>query len=202
MIRIFADFDGTVTNRDSIVFLTETFGAGPEYRRKILRRFERGELDVFQTIEKELASIHVSWEEAARALKKNISVDPEFPRFVDWCRRHDYPISVVSSGIRRVLSLFLGNLGIPLHAHPVEITDGPWIYRKDERADKEDILRKAKPKGEIVYIGDGMSDLCAVRYTDILFAKSYLATHCRQRSIPFFSFESFGQVQERLEKLL
>ena len=202
MIRIFVDFDGTVTDRDSIVFLTERFGAGAEYRKSILRKFEKGELNVFQTIEKELASIHVSWKEAARALKENISVDPEFPDFVHWCCRHNYPISVVSSGIRQVLSLFIGHLDVPFHAHPVKITDSAWLYRKDERADKVNILRKARRNGEIVYIGDGISDVCAVRYTDILFAKSYLAKYCKQMSIPFLPFESFRQVQERLEKLL
>ncbi|MDA2938851.1 HAD-IB family phosphatase [Acidobacteria bacterium AH-259-A15] len=202
MIQIFTDFDGTVTNRDSIVFLTEQFGGGREYRQSILRKFEKGELTLFQTIEKELASLNISWKEAARSLIENISVDPRFPDFVRWCRQHNYPISVVSSGIRQVLSLFIGDLDVPFYAHPVKITKNGWLYYKDEHADKAYILRKAKSNGKIVYIGDGISDLPVVCHADLLFAKGHLAKHCRQRSIPFFPFESFQEVRERLEELL
>ena len=201
-IQIFADFDGTITDRDSIVFLTEKFGAGPEFRRNVLRRFSKGEIDTFETIRTELATVKISWEEAAQALTDHVSIDSEFAPFVDWCRRHSYPISVVSSGVRDVLSLFLAELDVPFHAHPVEFSPDGWRYLKDESADKAQLLHYAEPKGNIVYIGDGISDLPAVPFADLLFAKSYLAQHCTERSIPFTPYQSFLEVREQLEKLL
>ena len=203
MLRIFSDFDGTVTSHDSIVFLTEVFGGGPEYRRDILKRFERGELDLFQIIEQELASVKVPWEEAARALKERISVDPEFPAFVDWCRGQRYPLSVVSSGIQRVVALFIGHLGVPFFAHPVEFRPEGWRYRRDRRSDKEELLRKARSdERKIVYIGDGISDISVLGHTDWLFAKSRLARYCSENGISFFPFDSFHEVRERLERLI
>ena len=38
MLRVFCDFDGTITNLDSIVFLTERFGGGPDFRESILSK--------------------------------------------------------------------------------------------------------------------------------------------------------------------
>ena len=202
MLRIFSDFDGTVTNHDSIVFLTEVFGGGPEYRHGILKRFERGELDLFQIIEQELASVKVPWEEAARALKDKISVDPEFPAFVDWCCRQRYPLTVVSSGIQRVVALFIGHLEVPFFAHPVEFKLEGWRYTRDRRADKEKLLRRARSDGrKIVYIGDGISDISVLGHTDWLFAKSRLARYCRDNGVSFFPFDSFRDVREQLERL-
>lgn len=203
MLKIFSDFDGTVTSHDSIVFLTEVFGGGPQYRCEILKRFERGELDLFQIIEEELASVKVPWAAAARALQEEISVDPEFPAFVDWCRLQNYPLSVVSSGIRRVVSLFIGHLDVPFFAHPVEFNSEGWRYRRDHQADKETLLQEASRAGQkIVYIGDGISDISVLDHTDWLFAKSRLAHHCRVQAVPFFPFESFRDIREQLQRLV
>ncbi len=202
MIQIFSDFDGTITNRDSIVFLTETFGGGREFRHNVLAELEKEKLDVFETIQTELASVKASWAKASCSLLQNISVDPAFFDFVDWCHEHSHPIVVVSSGIRQVLSLFIGELDVPFYAHPVEITKNGWLYQKDEQSDKACVLREAQSNGRIVYIGDGISDLSVVNYVDFLFAKHRLAKYCVEFSIPFFPFESFCDVQRQLEKLL
>ena len=201
-IEIFADFDGTVTDRDSIVFLTQKFGGGEEYRQQALTRYGKGEIDLFELIREELATVTVPWDKAARALSENISVDPHFPPFVKWCGHGGYPVSVVSSGILQVVSLFIGDSGVPFHAHPVEMKESGWLYQKDERADKANVLRDAKARCKVVFIGDGISDISAVPYADFLFAKSRLADYCREHAIPFFSFRNFREVQEILDRLL
>ena len=197
-IEVFTDFDGTVTDRDSIVFLTQKFGGGEEYRQQALTRYGKGEIDLFELIREELATVTVPWNEAARSLNENISVDSHFPSFVEWCGHRGYPVSVVSSGILQVVSLFIGDLGVPFHAHPVEMKESGWVYQKDERADKANLLREAKARCKVVYIGDGISDISAVPYADFLFAKSRLAGYCQEQTIPFFSFRNFREVQERL----
>ncbi len=201
-IQIFSDFDGTITAQDSIVFLTETFGGGSRHREAVLKAFEQSLLDPFQVIEKELATVKISWTDAVRTLSENISIDPEFPDFVRWCQRHRYPLSVVSSGVRKIIRLFIGHLDIPFYGHPVDITEKGWVYRKDESADKVRLLRQARSDAKVVYIGDGISDLAVIGLTDFLFAKSRLAQHCTQKEIPYFPFESFGQIQQKLEELV
>ena len=106
MLRVFCDFDGTITDRDSIVFLTESFGDGPDFREDVLLRIVSGEITVFEAIEHELATVRVQWEEALGVLLAEIRIDPFFESFVEWCRDQGVPLSILSSGMRPVVEAF------------------------------------------------------------------------------------------------
>jgi 2-hydroxy-3-keto-5-methylthiopentenyl-1-phosphate phosphatase len=54
----------------------------------------------------------------------------------------------------------------------------------------------------IVYVGDGYSDQCPVRYADFVFAKRHLRTYCQRQNITFFEFNHFGDVQVKLMEIL
>ncbi len=176
MTSIFCDFDGTITSRDSIVFLTEHYGGGHRYRSDALTRIQSGEWSVHEAIQHELASVKLSWEEAIPILQSKITVDPFFESFVAWSRRQSLPLQVVSAGMRPVVELFVGHLGLEIYAHPVDISTTGWRYRTDPEMLKEKVLKEARADvGSLVYIGDGTSDICAIPYADHLFAKRYLA---------------------------
>jgi 2-hydroxy-3-keto-5-methylthiopentenyl-1-phosphate phosphatase len=54
----------------------------------------------------------------------------------------------------------------------------------------------------LVYIGDGFSDRCPVRYADIVFAKRQLIKHCQQQNITYYEFRRFDDVQKKMEEIL
>ncbi|HEY4612759.1 MAG TPA: 2-hydroxy-3-keto-5-methylthiopentenyl-1-phosphate phosphatase, partial [Bacteroidota bacterium] len=54
----------------------------------------------------------------------------------------------------------------------------------------------------LVYVGDGISDRCPVRYADIVFAKHSLVSYCQRQNISYYRYRTFGDVQARLEALL
>lgn len=201
MFQIFCDFDGTITNRDSIVFLTEEYGRGPEFRRQVVDAIREGEITVFEAIRRELETVKLTWPQARRVLLENIQVDPTFPRFADWCGRRGWPLAVVSSGLEPVVSLFVGGLGVPVFAHPVECRKTGWIYRKRKDRDKVGVLKAARGKGRVVYIGDGLSDLPAIPLSDLLFACGYLAEHCARQGVPHHPFDDFDDIRRRLDEL-
>ncbi len=201
MFEIFCDFDGTITNRDSIVFLTERHGGGPEFRRQAVEAIKDGRITVFEAIRRELESVRLSWPEARRELLANVSVDSTFPDFVNWCRLQGWPLSVVSSGLEPVVSLFVGHLGVPIFAHPVECRPEGWIYRKRESHDKVAILKAAQGRARLVYVGDGASDLQVIPWVDHLFACKYLAEYCQSRGLPHLPFETFSDVRKQLAEL-
>jgi len=202
MSQVYCDFDGTITSRDSIVFLTEYFGAGTEYRTDILEAIKDGRITVTEAIERELATVKVSWKEAKSALEANIAVDPTFPGFVEWCREYDYSLTVISSGMKPVVDLFIGDLGVPMYAHSVEPSTHGWRYSRERQNDKEVILGAAKKNGPLIYIGDGTSDVAAIPFADILFAKSYLAEYCYHHEIGFVPYDSFDDISRRLSATL
>ncbi len=200
--QVFCDFDGTITQRDTIVFLTEELGGGPRFRKQALQDIHTGAISVYEAIGRELATVTASWQEASEKLLKEIAIDPAFPEFVEWCRSRGWPLAVVSSGIEAVLHLYLGELDVPLYAHPVEFSRDGWVYRRRADVNKESLLRAArKEPGEIVYVGDGTSDVQVLPYVDRLFAKAYLADYCRTNGIDFEPFETFRDVQRRLGRL-
>ncbi len=203
MTSVFCDFDGTITTRDTIVFLTERFGAGHGFRSGVLSRIKSGEWSVFEAIEHELATVTISWEEAVQALKANIKVDEFFEEFVAWCHKRSLRIQVVSSGMRPVVELFVGHLGLEIYAHPVTITPQGWHYRPDTAVMKIPVLEEARRHTErLIYVGDGTSDVCAIPYVDDLFAKRYLAEYCEANKVPYVPFDTFRDVQQSLEALL
>ncbi len=203
-MQIFCDFDGTITNRDSIVFLTEEFGKGEAFRLEVLDDIKKGRMTVFEAIERELATVRVGWKEAVTSLREAVHVDPTFAGFVDWCKADGWPLTVLSSGMEPVVGLFVRDFNIPFYAHPVKVSQEGWIYRRNPHHDKKTILKSAKEKGEIVFIGDGTSDVAAIQYTDVLFAKQgqFLAEYCRAEGIPFYPFGDFQDIQGTLEGVL
>ncbi len=205
MLKVFCDFDGTITNRDSIVLLTERFGDGPSFRSNILKEIQSGRITVFEAIERELKTVRVDWETARSFLEAEIVVDPTFVDFVKWCRQHKIPLQVVSSGLRPVVDHFLRGLDLTSFAHPVVIKPTGWEYLHDKQVGKERLLRACRrnsaPQTKIVYIGDGTSDVCVLPWIDLLFATGYLAQYCQDRQIEFVFFESFEQIRQELSAL-
>ena len=201
-LQVFSDFDGTITTRDTIVFLTEQHGRGAEFRDEMLQGIKTGKLTVFEVIRRELETVTLSWQEAQKSLIRHIEIDPSFPSFVDWTRSAGLPLSVVSSGLEPTVRLFVGEYGLKIHAHPVEFAPDGWRYRIRESSLKTVVLRQAKKKGKLVYIGDGTSDVDAIPFADVLFAKSYLEEYCRRNNVAYEPFQTFSDVQARLVEYL
>jgi len=200
MIQICTDFDGTITTRDTIVYVTEKFGAGEEYRAMIVEKIKSGEISVFKGISLELETVKVSWEKAVEHLRKEVFIDRGFEEFVNWSRERGYPMTILSSGMTPVVELYTAHFGIPIFAHKLEVTPEGWRFEVIEEHRKRTVLEEMAEKGPIVYIGDGTSDLEAIPYASLLFARKgkYLEAHCRANGIPCRSFSDFLAVKENL----
>ncbi len=204
MIQICTDFDGTITTRDTIVFVTEKFGAGEDFRIRIVNDIKTGKISVFQGIRMELETVKVSWEEAVETLKANVFLDPGFEDFVEWSKNEACPMTILSSGMTPVVELYTGHLGIPIYAHKLEVSPEGWNFKVIEEHRKELILEAIRKKGPVVYIGDGTSDLAAIPYAELLFARRgrYLEAYCRDNNIPNIPFSDFNEVKLMLMEWL
>lgn len=200
MLQICSDFDGTITTRDTIVFVTEKFGAGEDYRARIVGDIKSGKISVFRGISLELETVKVDWEEAVATLIKNVSLEQGFESFVDWSKKRKIPMSILSSGMTPVVELYTGHLGIPIYAHELVTSPEGWRFKVIREHRKELILRNLGKKGPVIYIGDGTSDLAAIPYAKLLFARRerYLEFYCRKEGIPFVPFSDFWEVREYL----
>lgn len=200
MIQICTDFDGTITTRDTIVYVTEQFGAGEGFRRRIVNDIKSGKISVFQGIRMELETVKVSWAEAVSTLRANVFLDKGFEEFVQWSKNEAYPLTVLSSGMTPVVELYVGQMDIPIFAHGLDISNESWNFEVVEEHRKEVVLDSIRKKGPIVYIGDGTSDLAAIPFAELLFARRgrYLEGYCRDNSIPFIPYSDFSEVKDLL----
>ena len=64
------------------------------------------------------------------------------------------------------------------------------------------MLNASADEDIIVYIGDGFSDRCPVRYADFVFAKRQLIKHCQGQNITYFEFDHFDDVQAKMEEII
>lgn len=218
MLKLFIDFDNTITIGDVGDALFMEFGGAPCARSD--EEYRAGRLSAKECL---LHKCSLCGEIELTALDAFIDaqiIDPTFPDFISFCHARRLEFFVVSDGldyyIRRILQNH-GLKGIPffsnvLQLEPVRGTGKvrliPSFPHDDEDCDrcaccKRNIMLMHTGENEIiVYIGDGYSDQCPVKYADIAFAKPELQSYCQRANISYYEFQSFRDVQARLEKIL
>jgi len=216
-LKIFVDFDGTITTEDVGNAFFETFG-GPGYR-DTLKEYESGVLSAQETFRRGTRAIGTARLSDVDRFLHQQKIDETFVRFVEFCRVNAIEMYIVSDGldyyIRGILEIH--NIhGVPffsntLIASPV---DGdrvafdiqfPFSDAECTRCaccKRNIVLTRAGDEDIIAYIGEGYSDRCAAQYADIVFAKKSLQTFCQQENISYYPYTSFQDVVDRLKTLL
>ncbi len=206
-LHVFSDFDGTITDKDTLVFLAENLGGGPEMVRAIGRLIHEDKISLRDGIAAEMRSIRAPFSEAVRLLRDQVSIDPGFPIFAKWCAAEGVPLTVVSAGFRELIDLFLPAAEYPLvkilanRLRPDEKSGWQCEFRDETPFghDKSRALIAARERGyHLGFIGDGLSDRAPAEVADEVFAKHNLAEYCSDRGISFRAFERFDEVRENL----
>jgi 2-hydroxy-3-keto-5-methylthiopentenyl-1-phosphate phosphatase len=196
-VRLVLDWDGTVTERDTLEALIERFGDIATYRRTgalMGRSFTHDEAlaSSFATVRAPLAEV-VSWLIATVRLR---------PGLHELAERHR-PL-VVSSGFHELIDpiLMRERVNLEVLANHVEARPDGWRirFRHNVRCDDcgEPCKRSALPAGEIAYVGDGYSDRCAALAATRVFATGALARYLDERATPYEPFEDLRDVLRAL----
>ncbi|KAK4056876.1 hypothetical protein OIO90_002126 [Microbotryomycetes sp. JL221] len=223
---VFSDFDGTITTADSNDTATDNLGFGQEKRRALNVEILNQNVtfrDAFKEMIDSVAA-NKTFDETREYLKNKIKLDPGFKTFFEWCKAHNVPVVIVSSGMVPIIRAILENLigeedaaKIDIIANEMESTpDGRWQvkFRHPESGFGHDKSRATAPyrdlphKPTLFFCGDGVSDLSAARASDLLFVKviqghtNDLKVHCDREGIPYLPFEQFDQVKEAVAKVV
>ncbi|HJQ82651.1 MAG TPA: HAD-IB family phosphatase [Candidatus Binatia bacterium] len=206
-LHVFTDFDGTITERDTLVFLTERLGGGERVQQTNVRLARDGRISLRQCIAGNMRSIRAPFAEAAALLRAHVALDPTFAPFAAWCAGRKIPLTVLSAGFREIIDLYLAPGAFPgveivaNRLEPDERTGWRCVFRdrSDTGHDKAAAVRAAQRDGRrAVFIGDGMSDRAPAGVADAVFAKAGLAAWCRERGIACREFRSFDDVRAAL----
>jgi 2-hydroxy-3-keto-5-methylthiopentenyl-1-phosphate phosphatase len=209
-LHVFLDFDGTITQTDTLQFLVAHFGAGRESHDTTDRLIREGRLTLRDGIARDMAALTVPFAEAAPRLRAEVAVDPGFTPLMRWCEARDVPVTVLSAGFQELIDLFIDGAEFPgLEIRANRFEPGSWraVFRDAGPLghDKSVPVREARAAGRYtVFVGDGVSDIEPAAVADEVFARAgrSLVRLCRDRGIACRPFETLAEVRESLDERL
>lgn len=218
LIRIFTDFDGTITVRDVGDAMFETFGGAAA--GQAVADYRNGTISATECYRQESAACGAFRRADLDAMLDGERIDSTFSAFESFCRNQGFPLTILSDGmdyyIRRILDreglgtiTFLANRMIldPVAASP-DVRMAVSFPHTDEVCDRcasckrNHMLTMSGDDDIIVYIGEGYSDRCPVRFADVVFAKDELLRYCEEENITYFPYVTFADIQRRFETML
>jgi 2-hydroxy-3-keto-5-methylthiopentenyl-1-phosphate phosphatase len=214
-LKAFVDFDGTVTRNDVGNALFRRFG-GPRCD-DLVRAYREERISAVECFREEAAAMGAVQRDDLWRCIDDQPIDPDFVRFVRFCRDQNIALTVVSDGldlyIRRILAAHnLHDLSVVANrARLVEegnavrmVPEFPWTNAECPRCaccKRNTMLGGTGDDDLIVYVGEGFSDRCPAGYADIVFARDALQQYCQRENISYFLYRTFGDVIARLELL-
>jgi 2-hydroxy-3-keto-5-methylthiopentenyl-1-phosphate phosphatase len=199
-VRLVLDWDGTVTEVDTLHLVLLEFGD-----REI---YERAEADLGTTmtlnevIAAEFETVTAPLEDVVEWLLENARIRPGFAELA----RAQRPL-IVSSGFHETIEPLLEREGVldavELRANRVEARPDGWRvrFRTEHTCPTcgEPCKRRDLPQnGKVVYAGDGYSDHCAALAADRVFARDGLARWLSEQGAPFEPLSDFHALASEL----
>jgi 2,3-diketo-5-methylthio-1-phosphopentane phosphatase len=217
-LRLFVDFDGTITRGDVGNIFFRTFGGTA--CDELVRRFRAGEINARECFLGEAKAMGRVSSGALEDIVDAQEIDPSFKDLVAFCRERGVELLIVSDGLDYYIRRILGRNGCP---EVPFVSNIATLVRpgEDSRAEvsvafphsdavcdrcaccKRNVMLTASGEEDIIaYAGEGFSDRCPVRYADIVFAKDVLQTYCQNENISYYPYATFDDVVARLRHLL
>jgi 2-hydroxy-3-keto-5-methylthiopentenyl-1-phosphate phosphatase len=186
-VRLVLDWDGTVTEIDTLHLVLEEFGD-----REIYVRVEEAlgnSMTLNEVIAAEFETVTAPLDDVVDWLLENARIRPGF---AELAREHE-PL-IVSSGFHETIEPLLEREGVldavELRANRLDPRPDGWrvLFRAEHTCATcgEPCKREDLPKdGQVIYVGDGYSDRCAALAADRVFARDGLADWLRSNGVPF-----------------
>jgi len=213
-IKIFIDFDGTITLEDVGEAIFRKFGCA-EKTNKIIEDLLCDKISSRQCWDQLCDSVEDITEQELNDFIDLLEIDPTFIPFVKFCKENELELIVLSDGfdyyIERLFSK-AGLVGLKYYSNKLSVNDGGKLsaeyphYDSDSptsaNCKKNHIINHSSDDDYTIYIGDGNSDKEAAQYCDFIFAKKGLLKFCSIEKIGFYPFNNFDDVKSKMIELL
>ncbi|MFN3873612.1 MAG: HAD-IB family phosphatase [Ignavibacterium sp.] len=212
-LKVFVDFDGTITTEDVGDAIFREFG-NTETVDKII-----------DDLNKDIISSRQCWDLLCKCVEKIIendlilfidkmNIDPTFKSFVNFCEENKIDLFVLSDGFNYYIERILKREGLSYlkyFANKLKIEreklfpEYPYFnpdYPVSANPKQFHIINNSSDDDFTIYIGDGNSDKEAAQYCDYIFAKNSLLKFCERERISYWPFNNFDDVTTRIKELL
>jgi 2,3-diketo-5-methylthio-1-phosphopentane phosphatase len=201
-ISLYLDFDNTITSGDVLDWVIERFSISEDWR-DWEAQWRDGRMSTPDCLRRQLGNLRVSTQ-VLLELMSEIQIDPAFPEMVRWAAGNGADLRILSDNFSPLIHAILDNHGldsVPVFANEFELTNGrfeasfPFLDPTCTRCahcKAQHLCRdQRRPR---IFVGDGLSDVCAALVADVVFAKDSLAADLERRGLRFRRYRDLGEV--------
>ena len=210
--RVFIDFDNTISVGDVLDGIIEKFSVTEDWR--ILEAdWSDGKIGARECLEGQLLGLRARWPEFARHLD-DVRLDPGFVALRNLLRDEGVELTIVSDNFDLFLEYILRRNGlddVPCRSNHLELTaDGvvpSFPFGNPHcptcaHCKKIHFLPPHDDTRQVVFIGDGRSDICPATHADLVFAKDSLLSHLQRAGLACRPYQSLTEVTNALATIL
>lgn len=199
---VLCDFDGTISVGDVGEMLIEHF-LGSRWR-ELDDRYHAGEYGMVELYERSFSEIRAS-EKAFEGFVLSAKIESSFKELATACKKANISLAVVSDGFDFYIDRLLAREGLDhlaVYSNALFFENGEiklfFPNRHESCADcancKKRIVESYRGGCDVIYIGNGLSDCCAAKSANLVFAKDKLADHLRSAGFPFEEYNDLADV--------
>lgn len=201
---VFCDFDGTITKKDTIDSFFEVYASDDWLLVEKLWKDKK--INSKECLTRQLECINNFSEKYLYEFIDSIEIDDYFLDFIKIINDFNLAIYIISDGFRMFIKNVFKKYRINIHeifSNDCYLKNGkikalfPFNNKNCEVLAgmcKCNIIKDKSEDKKIIYIGDGRSDMCAAKHSNILFAKGELANYCINKKMDFINFENFRNI--------
>jgi 2-hydroxy-3-keto-5-methylthiopentenyl-1-phosphate phosphatase len=207
MSLIVVDFDGTITEHDTLVQIVRA--QAPDVFDQVEADLDAGRITLRECIRREFQAVRGEHDQIVADAVERARVRAGFAELVAAARAAGDRVVVVSSGFEAIIRPVLARAGVPpvqVVAHEVRFAPGGSVVefrhgrpcRVCDQECKRSVVEAMRGDAQVVYIGDGYSDRCAALAADRVFARRELAAYLDADGVGYEPFEDFVSVRAAL----
>lgn len=209
---IFCDFDGTFAETDIGHRVFKHFSNGKNL--ELVKRWKRLEISSRECLAGEAEMIRLTEAELYSYIDQ-FDLRRGAREFYGTIKSREIPFAIVSDGTDLYIRYILDKNGlgeIEFYCNRGKILNGrlslEFPYDNDgcprcgscKGARMKEILDGYGKKPQTVFIGDGLSDICALEHANFIFARGDLLDYCRKHNYEAFEYNDFFDILKNLQE--
>ena len=211
-LAILVDFDGTITTEDTNDKMVKIYGN--DNTDKIKREFRQGKLSFPAYFQAEISELRLTEEEYIKFLLEEIDISPGFLEFYKKVKEKNIPIGIISGGFKNGIIPFLEKHGID----DIEIFSNKLIFDGNKAHIKflngqdthccdqgpcgnckiNHYYKYKEKKENVIFIGDGVTDMPVANVAEIVFAKDSLAKYMDKKDLDYIPYKDFKDINKTI----
>lgn len=207
---VFFDFDNTIATIDVLDDIIERFSENRDWEA-YEKAWKMGRIGSRECLKGQLKSVRISKKGLLRYLS-GVKIDPYFKKVLAVLKENKIRPVILSDNFSFVIKNILKNnaiKGLTVYSNAIRfrkdriIPSFPHALPSCLRCGncKKSNLFKNNFRDKIIYIGDGLSDVCAAKEADIVFGKDDLLRHFRKLKRRCIAFKDMRRVYDCLSRL-